>query len=196
VLQSPASSNDDNKTLRPKKRLAIWRMVAFLAIFAGLQALYGAAKGTSVERFVIDQATVKTAAWLIDKANPEVMVQPVGTRLRAPGGGINILNGCEGMDMLCLMIAAMLVAPLPWKAKLAGVVAGTAFIFVLNQARILALFYSFRANTAIFEMLHGLVAPLILITAAGIFFTLWLGKYGPSRALTIKQATLKATGGN
>jgi exosortase/archaeosortase family protein len=194
-MQSSASSNIHNKNLPPKKRLAIWRIVAFLAIFAGLQSLYGAAKGTWVERFVIDRATVKTAAWIIDKADPQVMVQPVGTRLRAPGGGINILNGCEGMDMLCLVIAAMLVAPLAWKAKLAGVVAGTCFIFVLNQARIVALFYSFRANTAVFEMLHGLVAPLILITAAGIFFTLWLGKYGSSQAVTIKQPTLKATGG-
>jgi exosortase/archaeosortase family protein len=195
-MQSTASSNDDNNSSPPKKRFAIWRLLAFLAIFAGLQALYGAAKGTWVERFVIDQATVKTSAWLIDKADPQVMVQPVGTRLRAPGGGINILNGCEGMDMLCLMIAAMLVAPLTWKAKLAGVIAGTCFIFVLNQARIMALFYSFRANSAVFEMLHGLVAPLVLITAAGIFFTLWLGRYGPSQVETIKQAHLKATGGN
>ncbi len=167
-----------------------------MVVFAGLQALYGAAKGTWVERFIIDQATVKTAAWIIDKADPQVMVQPVGTRLRAPGGGINILNGCEGMDMLCLMIAAMLIAPLSWKAKLTGVVAGTCFIFVINQARIVALFYSFRTNTAVFEMLHGLVAPLVLITAAGIFFTLWLGKYGPSQSVTFKRATLKATGGN
>jgi exosortase/archaeosortase family protein len=195
-MKSSASSKVNNEDSAPKKRFAIWRMVAFLAIFAGLQALYGAAKETWIERFVIDHATVKTAAWIIDKADPQVMVQPVGTRLRAPGGGINILNGCEGMDMLCLMIAAMLVAPLSWKAKLAGVIAGTCFIFVLNQARIVALFYSFRANTAIFEMLHGLVAPLILITAAGIFFTLWLSKYGPSQVGAIKQSTLKAAGGN
>jgi exosortase/archaeosortase family protein len=196
VIQATVSPKDYKNNLGPQKQLAVWRIVAFLAIFTSFQALYGAAKGTRVERFVIDQATVKTAAWLIDKAHPEVMVQPVGSRLRAPGGGINILNGCEGMDVLCLLIAAILVAPVPWKSKLNGVLAGTCFIFVLNQTRILALFYSFRTNHTIFETLHGLVAPLLLITAAGIFFTLWLGRYGQMQVSTIKQASPKETGGN
>jgi exosortase family protein XrtM len=164
------------------KHPLFWRIFAFLAIFVALQSLYGAAKGTWIERFVIDQATVKTAAWFINTADPSVNVAAVGTRLRAPGGGINILNGCEGTDVLFLMIAAMLIAPLSIKGKCSGIAAGIVFVFALNQARIIALFYSFRADKALFEILHGVVAPLFLIVATAAFFMYWLGKHAPALA--------------
>jgi exosortase family protein XrtM len=153
-----------------------WRLFAFLAIFVALQSLYDAAKGTWIERFVIDQATVKTAAWFINTLDLSVNVAAIGTRLRAPGGGINIINGCEGTDVLFLMIAAMLIAPLSLKGRLSGIAVGIAFVFLLNQVRIIALFYSFRADKAFFEMLHGVVAPLLLIVATAAFFMYWLGK--------------------
>jgi len=135
----------------------LWRLFFFLAMFASLQALYGAAKGSWVERLVIDQAIVKTAAWLIDTVDPSVGVTPAGPRLRAPGGGINILNGCEGTEAAFLMMAAMLVAPLSMRARLSGLLVGTLVVFVLNQARV--------------------VAPLLLIIAVAAFFVFWLNRY-------------------
>jgi exosortase/archaeosortase family protein len=155
----------------------LWRLVFFLAVFATLQGLYEAAKGSWVERLVIDHATVQTAAWLIDTVDPSVGVTPAGPRLRAPGGGINILNGCEGTEAVFLMIAAMLVAPLPLRARLGGLLAGTLVVFVLNQARVVALFYAFRSDKAVFDMLHGIVGPLLLIITAAAFFVIWLNRY-------------------
>lgn len=159
------------------RRAMLWRLVFFLAAFASLQGLYEAAKGSWVERLVIDHATVQTAAWLIDTVDPAVGVTPAGPRLRAPGGGINILNGCEGTEAAFLMIAAMLVAPLSLRARLGGLLAGTLVVFVLNQARVVALFYAFRSDKAVFDMLHGVVAPLLLIVAAAAFFVIWLNRY-------------------
>lgn len=155
----------------------LWRLIFFLAAFASLQGLYEAAKGSWVERLVIDHATVQTAAWLIDTVDPSVGVTPAGPRLRAPGGGINILNGCEGTEAAFLMIAAMLVAPLSLRARLGGLLAGTLVVFVLNQARVVALFYAFRSDKAVFDMLHGVVGPLLLIVAAAAFFVIWLNRY-------------------
>jgi exosortase/archaeosortase family protein len=158
-------------------RAMLWRLFFFLAMFASLQELYGAAKGSWVERLVIDQAIVKTAAWLIDTVDPSVGVTPAGPRLRAPGGGINILNGCEGTEAAFLMMAAMLVAPLSMRARLSGLLVGTLVVFVLNQARVVALFYAFRSDKAVFDMLHGIVAPLLLIIAVAAFFVFWLNRY-------------------
>lgn len=157
-----------------ERRATLWRLVFFLAVFATLQGLYEAAKGGWVERLVIDHATVQTAAWLIDTVDPSVGVESAGPRLRAPGGGINVLNGCEGTEAVFLMVAAMLVAPLSLRARLTGLLAGTLVVFVLNQARVVALFYAFRSDKAVFDMLHGIVAPLLLIIAASAFFVVWL----------------------
>jgi hypothetical protein len=41
-----------------------------------------------------------------------------------------------------------------------GVAAGTVFVFAINQARLLALFFSVRSHPAWFGPLHGLTAPL------------------------------------
>src|SRR5258708_407813 len=78
-----------------ERRAMLWRMCIFLAVFASLQGLYETAKGGWFERLVIDDATVQTAAWLIQAFDPSVGVVPAGPSLRAPGGGLNILNGCE-----------------------------------------------------------------------------------------------------
>lgn len=155
----------------------LWRAAVFIAMFALLQGLYSTAKDTWVERLVIDQVTVKSAAWLIQVFDPATGVQPVGSRLRAPGGGINVINGCEGTDVVFLMIGAMLVAPISMRAKLIGGLLGTALVLVLNQARVIGLFYAYRFDRNLFDMMHGVLAPLLLIIAAAWFFVLWLHRH-------------------
>lgn len=149
------------------------RTVVFLAVFAVLQGLWGAARGTVVERVAIDGITVASAVALIDLATPEVHAVAAGTRIRAPGGGINILNGCEGVEVLFLLVAALCAFPLSPRRRLAGIVAGALFVFAINQVRILALFYAFRADKSLFALLHGTVAPVVVIALTGAFFLAW-----------------------
>ncbi|MBL8382716.1 MAG: archaeosortase/exosortase family protein [Burkholderiales bacterium] len=157
------------------------RVGAFLLLFTVLQALYGAAAGTWVERLVIDEATVKVAAALIRLADPGVGVVASGPSLKAPGGGLNVRNGCEGIDVAFLLASAMLVAPLAWRARLAGLAAALALTYVLNQGRVLALFYAYRLDRAWFDALHGYVGPLVLIAVAGAFFAFWVRRFGAVR---------------
>ncbi|WP_158622686.1 archaeosortase/exosortase family protein [Aquabacterium soli] len=158
----------------------MWRAAVFLAIFAVLQGWYStAARDTWIERMVIDEVTVKSAAALIQIIDPTTGVQPVGSRLQAPGGGINIINGCEGVDVLFLMMAAMLVAPISISARLMGISLGVCVVLGLNQARVIGLFYAYRGDRSLFDMLHGVVAPLMLIVAVSAYFLLWLNWHAP-----------------
>ncbi len=108
-------------------------------------------------------------------------VRAEGPRLAAPGGGLVVLAGCEGVDVLLLLTAAMAVAPIPWRARLAGLAAGALLTFVLNQVRVVGLFYAFRMDRELFSMLHGVVAPLAMAVLAGAFFVLWHARFGRSR---------------
>jgi len=158
----------------------MWRAATFLAIFAVLLGWYStAARDTWIERLVIDEVTVKSAAALIQLIDPATGVQPVGSRLHAPGGGINIINGCEGVDVLFLMMAAMLVAPISINARLMGIALGVCVVLALNQARVIGLFYAYRMDRSLFDMLHGVVAPLMLIVAVSAYFLLWLNWHAP-----------------
>lgn len=149
------------------------RLAAFLGIFLLLQGLWAGARGSAMERAVIDQATVGSAVVLINWLTPEVGAIASGPRIRAPGGGLNILNGCEGVEVLFLLLAGLSVLGLPARRWLVGVTYACLLVFALNQLRILALFYAYRSDKSLFSLLHGTVAPVVLIALAVAFLAIW-----------------------
>lgn len=153
------------------------RLITFVVIFAALLGLYRASAGSWFERLVIDDCTVRVAAAVIRILDPGSGVSAEGSRLIAPGGGINVLNGCEGMDVVFLLTSALLVAPIPYPARLWGVLAGGAVVFLLNQARVVALFMAVRHDHSWFDALHGVVTPLVLVIGAGAFFAIWIDRF-------------------
>ena len=149
-------------------------MVIFVSLLVLMQFGWSNVRGTELERIFIDEITVKPAAWLIAHITPGISVHAIGSHLNAPGGGINILNGCDGMDVVLLLAAAMLVAPITIYQRVAGILTGSILVYLCNQLRILALFYSYRTDKSLFSLLHGTIAPILLIVIAAAFFVLWL----------------------
>lgn len=160
--------------LYPNSRFLWWTAARFLLVLVVLQFAWSQARGTALERAVIDHATVGTAVGLIRMLDPQLPVVAQGARISAPGGGVNVLNGCEGTEVLFLLLAALVAAPLSLRARALGVLLGTVWVFALNQLRVVALFFSFRSDRALFDQLHGLVAPLLLIVLVLAFFVLLL----------------------
>ena len=155
----------------PQTPYPLWLTLAiFLGVFGVLQWAWGEARDTWVERLVIHQATVKPAAALVQVITPEANAKPVAASIKAPGGGLNILNGCEGTEVMFLLIAAFVAVRLGWRQKLIGLGLGLALVFVLNQARILTLFYAFRNERNLFDLLHTTVLPAVLIAAVALYF--------------------------
>ncbi len=142
----------------------------FIGVFAILQWVWGEARNTWVERLVIHEATVKPAAALIRTITPDVDARPVAASIKASGGGLNILNGCEGTEVMFLLAAAFAAVRMNWRRKLMGLGLGLGFVFLLNQARILALFYAFRDARPLFDLLHTTVLPAALIAAVALYF--------------------------
>jgi exosortase family protein XrtM len=150
------------------------RALAFVLIFMALQAAWEAARGSWIERLWVHDLTVRSATWLINTLTPSVQAAALGARITAPGGGLNVLFGCEGTDVVFMLAAALAVFPLTWRVRALGMVSGLVWVFVLNQARIAALFYAFRANNGWFDLLHNTAAPLLMVALTGLFFHLWL----------------------
>ena len=150
------------------------RCIGFFVVFSALQSLWGAARGTWVERLWIDHLTVQSATAMVSVLTPTVQARPLGARIVAPGGGLNILNGCERTEVLFLLAAALCVAPLSLRSRLHALLSGFVCVFALNLLRILVLFYAYRFDRGLFDLLHTTIAPLILIALTGLFFHLWL----------------------
>ena len=151
----------------------------FLVVFAGLFSLYATARGTAVERLLIDVCTVKPSAALIGLITPSEQVVAMDHRLVSPQARLSILNGCEGIETMLLLVSAILAYARPWRAKFLGALAGILLVYGLNQIRIVALYYAFRYNRELFDLLHGYAAPIIIIACAGLYFLWWIEWHAP-----------------
>jgi exosortase/archaeosortase family protein len=156
----------------PKSMLR--RAAAFAAIFCVLQLGWQALTGTAVHRLVVDEATVGAAVALVNTLTPSVHAVAAGTAVHAIGGGLNIINGCEGTETWFLLCAAFAVAPLKWRARALGLALGTVLVFAVNQLRILGLFYANRSDPETFNLLHAVVGPIAVIVAVACFFQVWM----------------------
>lgn len=165
---------------RTKPLTLIWRAVGFVAMFSVLQLAWQGLSGSRLEYFVIHSCTVTPATLLANLLTPGVQASASDYVLQAPGLRLNILNGCDGLEALFLVIAAFAVAPIAWRWRLGGIAAGVPVVFVVNQARILALFYAFRASPSLFDALHATVTPVAVVILVCCYFYAWLAYAGRS----------------
>jgi exosortase family protein XrtM len=150
------------------------RGLVFLLVFLALQLGWQALSGTAVQKFIVHDCTVQTAAALVNLLTPNVHASAVNFTLQAVGGSLNIINGCEGMEALFILCAALVVAPMPWKLRALGFLFGTVVVFVINQARILVLFYAYRTDASLFDLLHGTITPIAVVVLVCSYFYAWL----------------------
>jgi exosortase family protein XrtM len=154
----------------------------FLGLFFAFQSLYQSNRDTRVVRLWIDEMTVAPSAVLISWLTPDEGVVAQGHRLVSPHVRLSVLNGCEGTDVMLLLTAALLAFGVSWRRTLLGILVGGLLVYLTNQARIVALYYGLRFDRALFEALHGYVAPIIVIAVAGLFFLYWVSDAEPRRA--------------
>ncbi|MCR5881908.1 archaeosortase/exosortase family protein [Rhizobacter sp. J219] len=170
------SASEDAVSQRVPMRSLAFRAIAFVLLFMALQAGWEAARGSWLERLWVHHLTVQSATQVITVLTPEVPAVAKGPRISAPGGGINVLFGCEGTDVVFMLTAALLVFPMAWRQRLGGWLAGLAWVLVLNVLRIVALFYAYRSDPGLFDLLHTAAAPLVMVVLTGLFFHVWLAR--------------------
>ncbi len=165
------------KEEKPKQsNTLIKQAFCFIVLFILLQASWQALRDNDIGHFVRGTLTVRPAVEMIHFITPTIPARAVGNQILAPGGGLVIKIGCEGVEALFILIAALLSVPMTGRAKLRGVINGSLLIYAVNEVRILVLFYAFRTDKALFQLIHVAIAPLLIIAIAGAFYYHWLQK--------------------
>ena len=151
-------------------------LVLFVVLLALLNFIYFLFEGTVVEEFVLTTLTAKPAYTLITLISPEEPAVLDGTQLTSPHVYFEIVRGCEGMEGVLLMIAAMGAFSMAWKAKLKGIMLGIAFLYVFNLLRIVGLYYMMRYELGGFYFAHLFIGQSITIVLVSVFFVLWVSR--------------------
>ena len=146
----------------------------FLAIIFVLMAAYYMLPTAIIEGVVVRFFAVVPSGIILDWLTPDHDVATEHTRIISSIARINVLKGCEGTEVLLILYAAMIAVLRPLRLTVMGILMGTALVFVLNQLRIIALFFIAAYQRELFELVHGFLAPIIIVAITGVFFLLWL----------------------
>ena len=153
-------------------------MLRFAILFSVLVVALFAAELTPLgQQFVVDPWTAlvaRTASAAMGSFDPGVFA--VGpTIVQATNGfAVTILAGCNGIEAMIVLAAALLAYPAPLKHKLLGLAAGIVAIQALNLVRIGSLFYIGQWNREVFEWAHLYAWQVLIMLDALIVWLLWL----------------------
>lgn len=167
---------DDHAGHDQHRSLPWLRIVGFGSVFLLLQITWSVLEGGAVWRTWMETLNVSVATMFVGWIIPDANVIAEGTRIRAIGGGINLVQGCDGVELLWLITAVFAVAPLTWPWRLFGWVAGLFLAWLLNVARITGLFFAWRTDPAWFDWLHNYVGPIALVLLLGLYVHIMITK--------------------
>lgn len=120
---------------------------------------------------------------LIDLLGRDVLTQDVIIYDLNARFAIEIAAGCNGVEAMILLTAAILAFPSPWKHKLIGIALGWIAIQGLNLVRIVSLFFLGLWNETAFEWAHLYLWQALIMLDALVVWLLWI------RALPAREAT-------
>lgn len=151
-------------------RFLLWFLVLLTALFT-LEMF------TLVQRTVILPWTALLAdlsGWLMQLFDSEIAVVGKVIRSTTSAFGVSIEPGCNGVEAMIVLLAAIAAFPAPWVYKLKGLLAGFVAIQALNLVRIISLYYLGLWNPVLFEWAHLYVWQALIMLDALIVFLVWV----------------------
>lgn len=153
-------------------------MVRFFLVFLGvLAALFAFEVSKFGEtHFVVPftDALAQISAWLIKLFDSDVHSYGKIIQSTANGFAVSIERGCNGIEAIIILVAALAAFPSTWKQKLVGFAVGFVAIQLLNLVRIISLFYMGQWSMIWFEWFHLYLWQALIIIDALVVWLLWL----------------------
>jgi len=99
-----------------------------------------------------------------------------GTEIKSGTFGVNIENGCNGVETALLLAAAVLAFPAGWRQRLVGFLLGFAAIQVLNLIRVVSLVWIGRHRPALFDSSHTVIWQSAVVLFGVLLFLFWASR--------------------
>ncbi len=104
-----------------------------------------------------------------------------GTLIRTTGFIVDVKNGCNGIEAIILLIAAIGAYPAPIKQRLFGIIAASIALQAINIVRIAMLVWLGAHYPDIFQLFHVAVWQTVIILISVLLFLLWSSRIAPQR---------------
>lgn len=166
-------------------------MLRFLLLFLLLQGvLFGVEILQSVQTAIILPWTsllADVSGWLMTAFDPNVATSGKVVRNTVNGFAVSIEPGCNGVEAMIVLLAAIMAFPAPFLYKLKGLLWGFIAIQGINLVRIISLFYLGQWSQELFDWAHLYIWQALIMLDALIVFLIWIrylpGQQTPSTKL-------------
>jgi exosortase H (IPTLxxWG-CTERM-specific) len=125
------------------------------------------------------EGIARVSGALLNAIGQDVNVR--GTVIASSRFGVNINNGCNGVEAMLILLASIVAFPATLKARALGLALGAIAVQVLNAVRIVTLYLLGAYQPKLFDMFHTAVWQIVIILAAIGFFLLWSARVAPTR---------------
>lgn len=130
-----------------------------------------------VREFVIQPFTASLAyvsAGITQLFDGSVQADGIIMRSLDTNVAVAIKPGCNGVEAIIVLTAAIFAFPAPWKNKLYGLLFGFIAIQALNIVRIISLFYLLQWDKEWFDWAHLYIWQALIILDALVIFVIWI----------------------
>jgi exosortase family protein XrtM len=162
------------KFLIKRNRREISFLLKFILFYLIGQGLYIFLR-PAISSFLTEKLTAAVSAHLLNLLMPGEHVVANGAAITGTVS-LRIVTGCDGVEGLIPVIAALCAFPMPQLRKWLGLGIGTMVIYVANLLRVLVLYYSLKAHPGAFSFLHMYAGQAYIIFIGFLFILFWLGR--------------------
>ena len=149
-------------------------LLKFLLILLGLFAieLMGPVQTWIIQPFTALIAQI--SAVILQSFDSTVHAEGIVLSNSLTGAAVSIQPGCNGVEVMIVVLAAILATPASWKQKWVGLGVGFIAIQALNLVRIISLFYLLQWNPVWFEWAHLYLWQALIMLDGLIVYLLWV----------------------
>ncbi len=100
-----------------------------------------------------------------------------GSVITVGGASLSIATGCNGAEALALYFSAVLAFPTGWRKKLFGLALGFFGIFIINQVRVVGLFFVAMVRPEILPEAHNYAGQTFVIVMGMTLWWFWAERF-------------------
>ena len=126
------------------------------------------------------QGLASVSAWVVQLFDSTVASEGIVLRSLTNGAAVAIQPGCNGIEAMICITAAMIAYSASWYERMMGLLVGFIAIQLLNLLRIISLFYLLQWSQQWFEWFHLYLWQALIFLDVLIVFVLWI-RWLPSR---------------
>lgn len=188
TYKNKSAKRYEDKAIKPHSKLfsRVWiktkewlsdkkALVVFLMIFSSIISLYYILLGTKTMINIIDYystVTVYVSTLILNIFGENAYAN--GNMLSTPKTTLLLGMGCEGSEVMVMLLGAIIAFPARWLHKITGAATGFVFLFILNQLRVIGLYLVDINYKSSFVFMHEELFPLIFTILSIFYLIFWI----------------------